>query len=290
MIIADRAAQKLGPRPRRVAAALIIASLHLLALAWLNAQTVSSPKTSTFIVDLSLEPSEGGGAYMEPQPKLRPSTDQKDPVESAEAKTTKPAAKDETIKTADRPAETSIAETAVTPNVEAADPAVAAKPSDAVLAIVESILGTTGAELSTTAVIVEAGPAPAVTPGGGCDIGASLANAIGADTGMQDTLATLPREARSVANAVQVWDGAWIKPDDARAEPAFAAVRVAILEAIEAAPEACRSQPLTGPRFVIVPEGESAATILVVGSGTWRWSDLREPHRFIWPPWFSRRK
>lgn len=290
---ADRVLQKSGPRRRRVGAALVILGLHLLVLAWLSVQSVSPLTTSTFLVDLSLEPGSGGGAYMEPRPTVRPSADQPDREEISEAETTPPATDDETIPAIETAAEPPVTDMAALAQVEAAFPAPASETSDAVLALVEALLGASGTEVSATEVIVQSaavptGPALAVAPGGGCDIGASLALAIGSSPEMQNTLATMPREARSVANAVQVWDGSWIDPADARAEPAFAAVRLVILEAIEAAPEPCRNQPLTGPRFVVVPEGENSATILVVGSGTWRWADLPAQPRFIWPPWFSR--
>ena len=292
--VADRVAQKLGPRRRRVGAALVIVGVHFLVLAWLNVQSVGSLKTSTFLVDLSLEPGAGGGAYMEPRPTVRPSADQPDREEISEAETTSPATDEETIPAIETAAEPPVTDMAAMAQVQTADPAPASEASDAVLALAEAILGTSGIEVSATEVIIQStavpeGPALAVAPGGGCDIGASLALAIGSNPEMQNTLATMPREARSVANAVQVWDGSWIDPADARAGPAYTAMRVVILEAIEAAPEPCRDQPLTGPRFVIVPDGQSSATILVVGSGNWRWADLRERPRSFWPPWFSRR-
>lgn len=284
-----QALQEAGPMRRRAGAALVVVSVHLLALVWLDHERVSPLQAPTFLVELSLGP--GIGAYMEPRPTLRPAPVESDAEIEPKAAKPPPATDEETIETT---AVEPISEIEPTEPVESVDPVTPSEPTDAVLALVEAITGTSRADIANTDVLAQVvstppGPALAVEPGGGCDIGGSLALRIGSDTVMRDVLASMPREALSVANAVQVWDGSWIESADKRAGPALAAVRLAILEAIEAAPADCRNQPLAGPRFVILPERQSSTTILVVGSGSWRWADLRERSRFAWAPWFGRR-
>ena len=47
----------------------------------------------------------------------------------------------------------------------------------------------------------------------------------------------------------------------------------AIERIVAAAPAQCRDEEIIGPVFVPIPEGERT-TMLAIGSGVWRWSDL----------------
>lgn len=127
----------------------------------------------------------------------------------------------------------------------------------------------TPAEAST-----ETAPSPA---GGGSELaGCVLTDAVHAALqaeGPRAALARIPARRRSVAGAVMLWDGGWVRSgalDDARvARP----IRAAIVEAVRAAEPGCAAAPVSGPVLLLVPDA-GGATVLVLGSGTWRWADL----------------
>jgi hypothetical protein len=75
-------------------------------------------------------------------------------------------------------------------------------------------------------------------------------------------LARIPDRRRSVAGAVMLWDGGWVRTG-ALAEARIAQpIRAAVVQAVKAAGPACAAAPVAGP------------VLLIVGSGTWRWADL----------------
>jgi hypothetical protein len=86
-------------------------------------------------------------------------------------------------------------------------------------------------------------------------------------------LAHIPRGARSVANALMLWDGAWVGSRQDDQAQALGVIRGVIVEAIATASPDCRALPVLGPRLLSIPD-PSGATLLVVGSGAWRWDDL----------------
>ena len=87
----------------------------------------------------------------------------------------------------------------------------------------------------------------------------------------QQGLERLPRAARSVANAVQLWDGRW------NADMAGGPLLRGLIEReIAAAPPACAHQANQGPIFLLAARN-GATIVLVLGSGEWRWSDLISP-------------
>ena len=82
----------------------------------------------------------------------------------------------------------------------------------------------------------------------------------------------LPAAEKSVANAVQVWDGAWPQETLSGGK---ALLRGLLMREIAAAPADCLKQVNNGPVFFMVPDG--AATVMVaVGSGQWTWGQLVE--------------
>lgn len=82
----------------------------------------------------------------------------------------------------------------------------------------------------------------------------------------------LPAGEKSVANAVQIWDGAWPQETLSGGK---ALLRLLLVREIAAAPADCLKQVNTGPVFFTVPDG--AATVMVaVGSGQWTWGQLVE--------------
>lgn len=125
---------------------------------------------------------------------------------------------------------------------------------------------------------------------GGCALAQAVGDAILADAGAMAYLEALPPEARTEADAVMLWDGRWQVPDGPRVErrPPVAstanpaematpgALRGVIEQVIRDAQPECRDAPVLGPRFIALPT-PSRTTMIVIGSGEWRWADLIQP-------------
>ena len=82
----------------------------------------------------------------------------------------------------------------------------------------------------------------------------------------------IPRPARSVANAVMLWDGGWVE-SPGRAAAGVTAIRMALIVGVRSAPPACQLQLVRGPELIILTAG-GESTVLAIGSGEWRWGDL----------------
>ena len=82
----------------------------------------------------------------------------------------------------------------------------------------------------------------------------------------------LPATEKSVANAVQMWDGAWSAETQSGGK---ALLRAVLTREIAAAPADCLRQANNGPVFFMVPEGP-ATVVVAVGSGQWTWGQLVE--------------
>ena len=111
--------------------------------------------------------------------------------------------------------------------------------------------------------------------GGGdrCGLGEWLQATLQNDPDVRVALSQVPRGARSVANAVMLWNGAWVEARGYDGRDTLAPIRRMIADGLRTAPSQCRDEVMTGPRFIAV--GDSAqTTVLAVGSGLWRWSDL----------------
>jgi hypothetical protein len=72
--------------------------------------------------------------------------------------------------------------------------------------------------------------------------------------------------------ALKVWDGDWVR-HGAQEGAGLAAVREAILWEVGFAPKACRAEAVQGLVLISLNDAPGSARI-VVGSGSWRWSDL----------------
>ena len=123
-----------------------------------------------------------------------------------------------------------------------------------------------------------AGDAGVAGSGNVCQLSADAAAAIQHDPMAMAELAALPPGVRSVADAVMLWNGKWFDQDIAVPTPTGAvstngSLRLAIEKMVVAAPAACRDEAMVGPVFVPIPEGDRT-TLLAIGSGAWRWSDL----------------
>jgi hypothetical protein len=110
-----------------------------------------------------------------------------------------------------------------------------------------------------------------------CDVAYTLERGFGEDPLLSAELARIGPESRSVANAIMVWDGRWVELGGGAPVDALETLRRAIVEAVRAAPPECLTQELSGPRFIAVSRSDTT-TVLVLGSGTWRWEQvLLEP-------------
>ncbi|MGB3738431.1 MAG: hypothetical protein WA948_03670 [Pontixanthobacter sp.] len=115
--------------------------------------------------------------------------------------------------------------------------------------------------------------AAAAGSGGGCDLTATVQTALQAEPDIERTLPTISRERRSSANALALWKGAWVEPDALLPAEALDAIRDTMALAVAAAPDACRMQMLSGPRFIYLP-GPGRTTVLAMGSGKWSWQEV----------------
>ena len=121
-----------------------------------------------------------------------------------------------------------------------------------------------------------ASPTPPAAQGGGCNIETALQARLGGDPAVLSALRSLPPEAKSVANAIQLWDGGWVTPAKLDAPELLVPVEQAIVQAVSAAPSGCAGQDVRGPRLIILSKGDDTF-IISLGSGVWRWTDLLEP-------------
>lgn len=106
------------------------------------------------------------------------------------------------------------------------------------------------------------------TPGGGaCDMVGHLQTRLRRDRTVQTIMAEANR-----GKAIRVWNGRWVRyPGQEGA--GLAAVREAIMWEVAFAPEACKQRPVQGMVLLSLNDDPGAARV-VLGAGTWRWSDL----------------
>jgi hypothetical protein len=108
--------------------------------------------------------------------------------------------------------------------------------------------------------------------GQACQLTQWLQQALQADPQVHAALLTIPRPARSLSNALMLWDGRWIDSQP-RAASGVAMIRTAVISGIRAAPEACQTQLVRGPELMTLTSGVDT-TVVAIGSGEWRWGDL----------------
>lgn len=120
--------------------------------------------------------------------------------------------------------------------------------------------------------MVAANSARASAVGETCQLTQWVQGALQQDPSVRAALSAIPREARSLANAIMLWDGRWV---ESRAVSALQAtpIREAIVVGVLTAPAACRDETIRGPLLIAVPD-RFGTTLLAVGSGVWKWSDL----------------
>ncbi len=106
-----------------------------------------------------------------------------------------------------------------------------------------------------------------------CEIFDVIQHALQTSPAVRAAVAIIPPKARSVANAVMIWDGGWATPESMGGPPALDPIRSAVLDGVAQAPPTCQDDIVRGPRLIAVGDVHST-TVLAFGSGEWRWSDL----------------
>ena len=143
--------------------------------------------------------------------------------------------------------------------------------------------------LVPTTLTIDAPPAAAGSGTGlGCGMAGMLAKGISESPEAMAAVAALPRDVRSEADAVMLWNGTWLDTGQSAAlagVPVVSAVsgqdpvtvlKTVILSTLAAAPAECREVESFGPQLIPIAE-PGRTTMLVIGSGAWRWSSLIEP-------------
>lgn len=123
---------------------------------------------------------------------------------------------------------------------------------------------------------------PALNSGGStCRLTEILQAALQSDPTVLASMRRMPRKVRSVANAVKIWDAGWATDGELGDAAVLAPLQTAVLSTLEAESPACAGETLLGPRLIMIADG-AETTLLVFGSGEWRWSDLRVDKFGFW--------
>ena len=94
--------------------------------------------------------------------------------------------------------------------------------------------------------------APALAAGTPCAVDDTIQIALRDSPAVVRALELVPADARSIADAVMLWDGRWTEAAHVGGEAALGPIRAIVEASIDAAPEACRSAAVAGPRLVYV--------------------------------------
>jgi hypothetical protein len=98
-----------------------------------------------------------------------------------------------------------------------------------------------------------------------CQIAAAIQADLLVDEPARAEIATIPFDARSVANAIVLWTGA---PEHIR--PVLPATDMLILKRLETIPPQCLDRDQAGPDFIYAMVDNRTVSI-AIGSGQWRW-------------------
>jgi hypothetical protein len=134
------------------------------------------------------------------------------------------------------------------------------------------------ANIKEPAFIIAEARAPDTVPIVGasdCGLGETIAAALRDDATVRQALRLVPSTTRTVANAVTLWNGEWADAAVLGGATVLEPIQNVVLALINAAPEACRTAAVTGPRLVLVTE-VSETFIVSIGSGVWAWGQLLE--------------
>ena len=97
------------------------------------------------------------------------------------------------------------------------------------------------------------------------------------DTVAVEAIRSAPPEARSIADAIVIWNVGWAPTALTDLDPLFV-VRTTIERSLSGVADGCLDEAVTGPRLVPIPDASGSRTIFVVfGSGNWTWRALLGP-------------
>ena len=138
----------------------------------------------------------------------------------------------------------------------------------------------------------EAAAQPAAAAGAGagedCRTAEAIAKGISENPDAMAAVAALPKDVRSDSDAVMLWNGTWLDSGETSMLSVLptsllptsldpvAALKQVVLVTLAEVPAVCRDLDMTGPQFIPIAE-PTRTTMLVIGSGLWRWSSLLEP-------------
>ncbi len=134
--------------------------------------------------------------------------------------------------------------------------------------------------LPSELMIEAAPPVSGSGTGNGCAVASAVSAALLADKDAMAELAALPAEVRSDADAVMLWNGAWLdvapEAQMQMAQTPIPALKRVVTDTVLALPAECQEVQTAGPQLIPIPE-PGRTTMVVIGSGLWRWSNLIEP-------------
>ena len=107
---------------------------------------------------------------------------------------------------------------------------------------------------------------------GGCAIFELVSKSLTAEPEVTAAILNTPRESRSIADAIVIWNVGW-SANAASPEETLGPARAVIEQSLRSAPDNCLDEPVAGPRLVPIPEGDRT-TFLAIGSGNWTWREL----------------
>lgn len=112
----------------------------------------------------------------------------------------------------------------------------------------------------------------AASPGTACGTLELVMAALLEDPAAISAVRNAPPEARSIADAIVIWNAEW-SPAAGTIEAPLGAARAAISRSLATVPDPCLDEDVAGPRLLPISVGDGT-TFLVVGSGMWRWRGL----------------
>ncbi|MBS0333569.1 MAG: hypothetical protein JSS35_12450, partial [Proteobacteria bacterium] len=107
-----------------------------------------------------------------------------------------------------------------------------------------------------------------------CDMVRRVQAALRKDPRVRAAVADAELARGAPGKALYIWNGDWIRSRGQEGN-GLAAAREAIMWEVAFAPESCRAEPVHGLVRFSLADGSNAG--LVLGGGTWRWSDLLRP-------------
>lgn len=129
----------------------------------------------------------------------------------------------------------------------------------------------------TAAPVARPVPVAAASGAAGCAVADVVQAALRSSGPVRQALDRMPRDARSVADAVQLWNGHWVDAATIGGPAALDPIRTAVDIAVRAAPETCREAGIAGPQLIFVA-ADGGTRVLAFGSGMWSWAQLMQPN------------